>query len=132
MASRGRHTQSTPKLPLETLEVDPKKLIIKVKALQEGDSTVKPGIFDDFLLSPLEAPIFTSPFPIIPSTGVSQTLNFGSVPVEFFPPDLGLEGEILITPLSLEVVPWFRPITSTDFPTPGFTTPPPIVATADE
>jgi hypothetical protein len=43
-----------------------------------------------------------------------------------------LEGEILVTPFSPEVVPWRRPWTTKDFPTPIFTTPPlvTIVATA--
>jgi hypothetical protein len=51
-------------------------------------------------------------------------LNFGSVHVQFSPPVLGWEGESLITPLSLEIVPWFRPNASDDFPTLSFTTPP--------
>jgi hypothetical protein len=42
----------------------------------------------------------------------------------------GLEGEILDTPVSPEVVQWFRPRTLEDFPTLGFTTPPPIRVTA--
>jgi hypothetical protein len=37
-----------------------------------------------------------------------------------------LEGEIIFTPLSPEVVSWFRPRTLEDFPTPGFTTLPPV------
>jgi hypothetical protein len=36
-----------------------------------------------------------------PPSQVSRFLNFGSVPAEFSPPGLGLEGEILVTPLSL-------------------------------
>jgi hypothetical protein len=50
---------------------------------------------------------------------VSRFLNFGSVPAEFSPPGLGLEGEILVTPLSSEAVPWRRPGTTEDFPTPS-------------
>jgi hypothetical protein len=42
-----------------------------------------------------------------------------------------LEGEILVTPLSLEAIPWGRPGTTEDFPTPRFTTPlVTVVATA--
>jgi hypothetical protein len=37
-----------------------------------------------------------------------------------------LEGEILVTPLSPEIVSWFRPSTSGDFPTLGFTTRSPV------
>jgi hypothetical protein len=63
---------------------------------------------------------FSSPqFPDRPIPGVSHFLNFGSVPVEFSPPGLGLEGEILVTPLSSEVVPWHRVRTTEDFPTPA-------------
>jgi hypothetical protein len=57
-------------------------------------------------------------------------LNFGSVPVEFSPPGLGFEGESLVTPLSLEIVPWFRPNASDDFPTLGITTPPYVRVTS--
>ena len=37
-----------------------------------------------------------------------------------------MEGEILVTTLSPEVVPWSRPQTSKYFPTPSFITPPPV------
>jgi hypothetical protein len=47
VASRGRHTRSTPQLPLATPEADPKKIIRKGKALREGTS-VEPGISDNF------------------------------------------------------------------------------------
>jgi hypothetical protein len=130
VASRGRHTRSTPQLPLATPEADPEKIIRKGKALREGTSTVEPGISDDFHSPPIETPISASHSTLIPSVGVSRSLNFGSVPVEFSPPGLGLEGEILVTPLSPEVVPWFRPNTSEYFPTLGFTTPPPIIIDA--
>jgi hypothetical protein len=129
VASRGRHTRSTPQLPLATPEADPEKIVRKGKAPREGTSTVEPGISDDFHCPPLETPISSSHSPIIPSVGVSQSLKFGSVPVEFSPPGLDLEGEILVTPLSPEVVPWSRPQTSEYFPTPGFITPPPVRVT---
>jgi hypothetical protein len=124
--------RSTPQLPLATPEADPEKIIRKGKALREGDSTAEPGISDDFHDPSLEAPISAPRSPIIPSVGVSRTLNFGSVPVEFSPHGLGLEGEILVTPFSPEVVPWSRPRTSEYFPTPGFTTPPPVIAATTE
>jgi hypothetical protein len=118
--------RSTPQLPLATPEADPEKFIRKGKAPREGASAAEPGISDDFHGPFLETPFTASHSPVIPSVGVSRTLNFGSVPVEFSPPGLGLEGEILVTPLSPEILPWFRPNTSGDFPTLGFTTPPPI------
>jgi hypothetical protein len=88
--------------------------------------TAEPGISDDFHHPPIETPIFASHSPVIPSVGVSRSLKFGSVPVDFSPPGLGLEGESFVTPISPEVVPWFKPRTSEYFPTPGFTTPPPV------
>jgi hypothetical protein len=44
-------------------------------------------------------------------------LNFGSVPTEFSSPGLGLEREILVSPLCFEAVPWCRPEIIEDFPT---------------
>jgi hypothetical protein len=85
---------------------------------------ITPGISDDFHHPPLETPISSSHFHVIPSIGVSQSLKFGSVPADFSPPGMGLEGEILVTPISPKGVPWFKPRTSEYFPTLGFTTPP--------
>jgi hypothetical protein len=103
---------STPQLPLVTPEVDPEKIIRKGKNPQEGTSIAEPGISNDFHFPPIGTPISSSHFPIIQSVGVSRSLKFGSVPVEFSPYGPGLEGEILVTPLSHEVVPWFIPNTS--------------------
>jgi hypothetical protein len=130
VASRGRHTRSTPQFPLMTPEADPEKIIRKGKAFRGEASTTEPGISDNFPSLSVETPFSAPHSPIIPSVGVSRTLNFGSVPVEFSPPGLGLEGEILVTPLSPEVVPWPRPRTTEDFPTPVFITPPPITVAA--
>jgi hypothetical protein len=81
VASRGRHTRSTPQLPLATPEADPEKIVIKGKALREGASTAEPSISDDFHCPPAETPIYASHSPIIQSIGVSRILNFGSVPL---------------------------------------------------
>jgi hypothetical protein len=124
--------RSTPQLPLATPEADPEKIIRKGKAFRESTSTVEPGISDDFHYPVIRTPISASHSTVIPSVGVSRTLNFGSVPVEFSPPGFGLEGESLVTPISPEVVPWSRPQTSEYFPTPGFTTPPPITVATTE
>ena len=48
MASKGRHTRSTPQLPLATPEADLEKIVRKGKAPREGNSTVEPSISDDF------------------------------------------------------------------------------------
>jgi hypothetical protein len=126
VASKGRHTRSTPQLPLATPEADPEKITRKGKALQEGTSTAELGISDDSHYPLIETPISTSHSLVILSVGVSQSLNFGSVPVDLSPPGLGLEGESFVTPISPDVVAWSRPRTLEYFPTPGFTTPPPI------
>jgi hypothetical protein len=88
VASRGRHTRSNPQLPLAAPEADPEKIIRKGKALRGGTSSTEPCISDDFHY-PLGTPIFSSHSIVIPSAGVSRTLNFGSFPVEFSPPGLG-------------------------------------------
>jgi hypothetical protein len=128
VASRGRHTRYIPQLPLETHEANPEKIIRKGKALHEGTSTVEPSISNDFHY-PIGTPISDFHPSVIPYVGVSRTLNFGSVPIDFYPPGLGLEGETIVTPLSSKVVLWVRSISSEYFPTPGFTTPPPIRVT---
>jgi len=119
--------RSTSQLPLVTPEADLKKIVKIRKTLQECTLATELGISDNFHHPPIATLIVVSHFPFTPFVGVSRILNFGSVPVEFSPPGLGLEGEILVTPLSPEVVPWFRPRTSEYFPTLGFTTPPPVI-----
>jgi hypothetical protein len=89
------------------------------------------GISNNFHYPSLQTPISASHSPVIPFVGVSQSLNFGSVPIEFSPPSLGLEGENFFTHLSPKIVLWFRPSVSKDFPTLGFTTPHPVVAAID-
>jgi len=122
--------QSHSQLPLETPVANPEKLIRKEKAYREGSSVVELGISDYFPSPSIETPFFYSHVHVIPSAVVSRTLAFGSVPVEFSPPGLGLEGEILVTPLSPEVVPRHRPRTTEYLPTPRFTTPPLITVVA--
>jgi hypothetical protein len=118
--------RSTPQLPLATPEAGPEKIIRKGKTSQEGTSAVVPGISGIFYSLSLENLVSSSHSPVIPYVGVSRSLKFGSVPVDFFPPGLSLVGESFYTPFSPEVVPWFKPRTLEDFPTPGFATPPPI------
>jgi hypothetical protein len=111
VTSRGRHTRSTPQLPLATPKADPRKIIRKGKALHEGASTTEPCFSDDFHYL-IGTPISSfHPF-VIPYVGVSRNLNFGSFSIGFSPPGLGLEGQILVTPLSPEIILWFRPRTS--------------------
>jgi hypothetical protein len=84
-------------------EVDSEVIIIKGKVSQGESSTAEPGN------SPppsVETPFSSSQLPSKPVSEVCCFLNFGSVPAEFSPPGLGLEGEILVTPLSPEAIPW--------------------------
>ena len=102
MSSIGRHTQSHPQLPLATPVADPEVIFRKGKASEGETSTAKPGNPP----SPsVETPFSSPQLPNRPFSEVSHFLNFESVPAEFSPPDLGLEGEILVTPLSSEAVP---------------------------
>jgi hypothetical protein len=101
-------------------------LFRKGKALGEGASIAELGISDSSHLPLLETPLSTSQFPSRPFIEVSHFLNFGSVPAEISSPGLGLEGETLVTPISPDIAAWSRPRNSEYFPTPGFTTPPPI------
>jgi hypothetical protein len=71
MVFRGKHTRSTPQLPLETPEADPEKIIRRQKIIQEGNLAAEPGISDDFHHPSIETPILDSHSPVIPSTRVS-------------------------------------------------------------
>jgi ribonuclease HI len=116
VAFRGRHTRSHPQLPLATPETDPEVVLRKGKAPEEEAFTAETGNPP----SPSVRTPFSPPQSLNrPPSEVSHFLNFGSVPAEFSPPGLGLEGEILVTPLSSEAVPWRRPTTTEDFPTPA-------------
>jgi hypothetical protein len=65
----------------------------------------------------VKTPLSSSQLPSHPPSEVSRFLNFGSVPAEFSPPGLVSEGEILVTPPSLEAVPPHQHFSE------GFTTP---------
>ena len=70
----------------------------------------------------MKTPFFDFQLPSRTSSEVSRFLNFGSVPAEFSPPGLVSEGEILVTPPSLEVVPQYRPQALGGFTSPPFIT----------
>jgi uncharacterized small protein (DUF1192 family) len=113
VASRGRHTRSNPHLPLATPGVDLEvvrrkgKSSVKEVSITETGNTPSPSV---------RTPLSYSHLSSHPSSEVPRCLNFGSVPAEFSPPGLVSEGEILVTPPSLEVV--SRPLVSEDFTTP--------------
>jgi hypothetical protein len=110
------NTRSHPQLPLATPETDPEVVLRKGKAPEEEASTAETGNPPSpSVRTPFSPPQFLNR----PPSEVSRFLNFGSVPAEFSPPGLGLEGEILVTPLSSEAAPWRRPKTTEDFPTPA-------------
>jgi hypothetical protein len=114
VAFRGRHTRSHPQLPLATPEENPEAVLRKGKASEEEAFIAEPG---NPLSPSVETPFSSPQLPSRPFSEVSRFLNFGSVPAEFSPPDLGLEGETLVTPLSFEAVYRQRPLTAVDFPT---------------
>jgi hypothetical protein len=116
VASRGRHTRSHPQLPLATPVTDPEVVLRKGKALEEEASTAETG---NPPFPSVRTPFSPPQFLDRPPSEVSRFLNFGSVLAEFSPPGLGLEGEILVTPLSFEAVSRRRPVTAEDFPTPA-------------
>jgi hypothetical protein len=130
MAFRGRHTWSHPQLPLATASTETEVVLRKGKASEGEFSTVKLGNPP----SPSVGTPFSPPQFLNRSfSEVSRFLNFGSVPTEFSPHGLGSEGQILVTPLSPEAIPWRRPKTTEYFPMPSFTTPPLVtVATSSQ
>jgi uncharacterized small protein (DUF1192 family) len=122
VASRGRHTRSNPHLPLATPEAHSEVVRRKGKSSAKEVPIIKTGNAP----SPsVRTPLSYSQLPSRPSSEVSRLLNFGSVPAEFSSPGLVSEGEILVTPPSLEDVRHHRPQASE-----GFTTPPLVATTA--
>jgi hypothetical protein len=85
VAPKGRHTRSTPHLPLETPEADPENIIKKGKTSQEGFSAVVPGDSGNLHDSSFKTPVVVSNSPFIPSVGVSRSLDFEIFPVEYSP-----------------------------------------------
>jgi hypothetical protein len=126
VAPKGRHTSSTPQLPLETPKVDPKNIIRKGKSPQERISAAVSGDSSNLHDSYLKTLVVASNSHVIPSVGFFRSLNFGSFPVEFSPSKPHLE-ELFDTLVSLEIVKWFRPRSLEDFPTLGLLTPPLVV-----
>jgi hypothetical protein len=121
MSFGGIHTWSHPQLPLSAPKTDLEVVLRKEKASEEEASTVELGnLPSPSIGTPFSPPQFLNK----PFSEVSHFLNFGSVPAEFSPPGLGLEGKILVTPLYSKDVLWCRPRTLEDFTTPIFTSPP--------
>ena len=85
MAPKGRHTRSTPQLPLETPEDDPKNIIKKGKTSQEGLSTVVLGDSGNLHDPYFKTLVDLSSSPFLPSTGVSRSFDFERFSVEFSP-----------------------------------------------
>jgi hypothetical protein len=119
VASSGRHTRSHPQLPLATPENDLEVIIKRGKASQGESFTIEPIIYAP---PSVKTPFSYSQLPSQYFSEVSHFLNFGSVPTEFSPPGPASEGEILVTPPSLEAVPQRRPRASEGFTTPPFVT----------
>jgi hypothetical protein len=119
--------RSTPQLPLATPEADPEKIIINGKTPQEEISVVVSGDSSNLQTSFIKTPVVASSSPLIPSVGVSRSLNFGSFLVELLPSSLHLEGESFETHVSPNIVKWFRPMNLEYFSTLGSPTSPSII-----
>jgi hypothetical protein len=126
VAPKGRHTRSTPHLPLATPEADPEKIIKKGKASQEVFSTTVSGTTGNFPDSTFQTPVVVSSAPLLPFVETPEKLNLGDFPVEYssFSPQLKEERfenfEVLASP---DVVNWFRLEILEDFPTLGSPSP---------
>jgi hypothetical protein len=134
VAPKGRHTRSTPHLPLETPEADPENIIKKGKASQEGFSATVPGTSGHLHDSTFKTPVAISNSPLLPSVEVSRSLDFENFPVEYSSFSPKLKEESFETLASPDVVSWFRLESLEYFPTLGLPTPPPIkvVVTKEE
>jgi hypothetical protein len=64
VALRGKHTRSTPQLPLATPKADPEKIIRRQRTLEEGNSTAEPCDFGNFHSSPIEFLVVVSHFSV--------------------------------------------------------------------
>jgi hypothetical protein len=80
---------------LATPEADPKKIIKKGKTCQESFSVVLSGTSRQFLDSTLNTPVVISSIPPLPSTEVSNNLDFENFLVEYSSFDPELKEEIL-------------------------------------
>ena len=83
VAPKGRHTRSTPHLPLETPESDPENIIKKGKASQEGYSTTVPGTSGHLHDSTFKTLVAISNPPLLPSVEVSEIVDFENFPIEY-------------------------------------------------
>jgi hypothetical protein len=108
VAPKGRHTRSTPHLPLATPKADLEKIIKKGKYSQEGFSAVVPSTTGHFPDSTFKTPINVSSAPLLSSVEISRNLNFEDFPVEYssFSPKLKEESFEVLS--SREVVSWFK------------------------
>jgi hypothetical protein len=70
---KGRHTRSTPHLPLETPEFDLDNIIKKGKTSQEGLSAVVRGDSGNLHDPSFKTLVDLSNYPFLPSTGVSRS-----------------------------------------------------------
>ena len=72
MSPKGRHTSYTLQIPLATPESNPKKIMKKGNASQEGISNTVPCDSRDSHDSYFKTPVVVSNSPFISSTGVSE------------------------------------------------------------
>jgi hypothetical protein len=126
VAPKGRHTRSTPHLPLVAPEADPEKIIKKGKASQGASSSIFSGTVGNLPDSTFQTPVVVSSISKLPTVEASVNLKLGEFPVEYssFSPQLKEESlenfDVLASP---EVVNWFRLESLEDFPLLGSPSP---------
>jgi hypothetical protein len=119
---------------METPEVDPKKIINKLKDSQKGYSTILPGTPGVLHDSTFKTRVAISNSTLLPSVEVSKSLDFENFPIEYSSFRTKLKEEIFETLSSPDVVSWFRLENLEDFLTLGLPTPPSnkVVVTKEE
>jgi hypothetical protein len=123
---KGRHTRSTPQIPLVTPEDDTERIIKKGKDSQEIFPFVLSGTSGHFPNSFINTPVVISSIPPLPSAEISKNLDFENFPLEYSSFDVELKEKKIEILASPDIVKWFRLESLEDFPTLVFATPPPI------
>jgi hypothetical protein len=101
VAPKGRHTRSSPHIPMETPEDYPENILKKGKASQEVFSATIPGTSGHSYDSTFKTPVAIYNPPILPSVEVSRSLDFENFPIEYssFIPQFKEESfETLVSP----------------------------------
>jgi hypothetical protein len=125
LSPKGRHKRSNPQLPLVPPKADPEKISKKGKCSQEFFYVAATSSYGQLPDSTLNTPVLISSNPSLPTAEVSKNLDFQKFCIEYssFETDLKEERfEIISSP---DIVKWYSLESLEEFPTLGFSTPPP-------